>query len=118
MPLIRTCSAALAVMFAMACGGAPAAAPPSASLRADEGAHEAPPVHLEPVPMPREVFAVLRVQNAAKLADIGVRWTSLPVDWRNLVAKELPGLERVVAFDTPIDVAAMLDPSSIEPHVF
>src|ERR1041385_2491748 len=105
-----------ALVVRMACGGsnsACSAVPPPPS----EGTAEQALV-LEPVSAPRELFAVARVKSIAKLADVGIRWTSLPVDWRSLFAKELPGLERVLAFDAPVDCAATLDPSSIEPHVF
>lgn len=118
MPLLRFHGfAAVALASATACGGGANKAPAQAPPPLVQGAPEAPPV-LEPVAAPPELFAVTRIRNVARLADVGVRWTSLPVDWRNMVEKELPGIGRVVAFDAPVDVAAMLDRSSIEPRVF
>lgn len=106
-----------ALALTLGCGGTNKASAGARSAPA-ETIPETVVTPLEPVPAPRELFAVARVKSAAKLADVGVRWTSLPVDWRSLVAKESPGLERVVAFDAPVDCAAELDPASAEPHVY
>lgn len=107
-----------AFALALSCGGGGAKAPPAAAAPAPAPGQEMAAASLEPVMAPRDLFAVARLRSAAKLADVGVRWTSLPVDWRSLVAKELPGIERVLVFDAPMDAAAVLDPSSLEPKVF
>lgn len=104
--------------FALSCGGGGAKGPPQSAAAPQAPGQEVAVGPLGPVSAPRDLFAVARLRNAAKLADVGVRWTSLPVDWRSLVAKNLPGLERVLAFDAPVDAAAVLDPSSLEPKVF
>jgi hypothetical protein len=107
-----------AFAFALSCGGGGAKGPPQPATAPQAPGQEMAVGPLGPVSAPRDLFAVARLRSAAKLADVGVRWTSLPVDWRSLVAKNLPGLERVLAFDAPVDAAAVLDPSSLEPKVF
>jgi hypothetical protein len=102
-----------------ACGGAkpPTTAAPTATMGAP-GAEE-PPASLTPVPAPPELFAVARLANPARVADAAVRWSSLPLDWRTALAKESPGIERVLTMSEPVDFAAMLDPTSPgEPRAF
>ena len=89
-------------------GAQPAVGPETAAPGgASGGAARAP--DLSPVPAPEELFLVGRIQNPAKFVDTVASWSKLPVDWRQLLAKEEPGLERVVYLDAPIEVAAALD---------
>jgi hypothetical protein len=63
---------------------------------------------------PAELFAVARLPNAAKTADTGIAWSGLPMNWRSMLGKAVPGIERAAALDAPVDFAAMLDPASTE----
>ncbi|HVU05758.1 MAG TPA: hypothetical protein VHE30_28610 [Polyangiaceae bacterium] len=111
------CSVLSLALFS--CGGSkPEAVVPTAPAGTGQSGPilEAP---LTPVAAPPELFAVARIQNAARATDTGVAWSGLPLDWRKLVAKEVPGLDGVVLYDAPVDFAAMLDPSSgEEPNVY
>lgn len=80
---------------------APGAVTPSAPARAD----------LTPVPAPDELFLVGRLANPAKVVDTIAAWSKLPIDWRQMLAKEEPGLERVVYLDAPVELAVALDPA-------
>ena len=104
---------ACALGLLVSCGGGkqePAQAPVAAV--------EAPrPEALPPlaqVPPPAELFAVARVPNAAKTADTGAAWSGLPANWRSMLDKAVPGLSQAARLDAPLDLAAMLDPASVE----
>lgn len=109
----RSLLPACALGVLVSCGGGktePAKTPPALV--------EAPRVEVLPplakVAPPAELFAVARVPNAAKTADTGVAWSGLPMNWRSLLDKAVPGLSQAAAFDAPLDFAAMLDPASVE----
>jgi hypothetical protein len=111
----RNWIACAAAVVSISCGGKkePAAPPPPKARPA--------PVEtaLTPVSAPADVFAVLRFKNPARLVDAGMRWATLPFDWRTLLARELPGADQVLDLSAPIDVAAMIDPTAgMEPSAF
>lgn len=109
---------AFPVLLSTACGGAKHAEPKPAPKEPMLVATSAP-APLTPVPAPKELFAVARATNPGKLLDTGVAWSSLPVDWRSMLAKEAPGFERALVAGAPFDFCAMLDPAStMEPRVF
>src|SRR5262245_39156739 len=88
-------------------------APPAAGPEAAPAvAAEATAAPLTSVAKPAEVFALARVKNLATLADTAVAWSSMPVNWRTELAKEMPGLEQAVQLSAPVEFAAMLDPAS------
>lgn len=100
------------------CGGAqkPKVAEPPPPPKATVAVAEPEP-DLSPVETPPDVFFLARIVSLSSLVDTGAAWAGFPFDWRRLLQNELPGLQDVVAFDAPIDVAAMLDPAaSIEPR--
>lgn len=66
---------------------------------------------LSPVAAPAELVVVGRLNNPAKIVDTIAGWSKLPVDWRQLLAREEPGLERVVYLDAPVEFAVALDPN-------
>lgn len=66
---------------------------------------------LTPVSAPAELVAVGRVKNPGEFLDSLAQWSKAPLDWRGTLAKEEPGIERVVKLDSPIDVAVVLDKS-------
>jgi hypothetical protein len=109
----RSLLPACALGVLVSCGGGkqePSKAPPAVV--------EAPRVEVLPplakVAPPAELFAVARVPNTAKTADTGVAWSGLPMNWRSLLDKAVPGLSQAAVFDAPLDFAAMLDPTSVE----
>jgi hypothetical protein len=67
---------------------------------------------LTPVSAPAELIAVGRVKNPGEFLDSMAGWSKAPLDWRAALAKEEPGIERVIKLDAPIDVAVVLDKSS------
>lgn len=108
---------ASAIALVTGCGGpsAPVASPKAVVPVSPPAVVEAPLTQVAPPP---ELFAVARFANPARAMDTAVRWASLPLDWRGLIAREVPGLERVLAFDAPVDVIAVLDPAAkLEPRV-
>jgi hypothetical protein len=64
---------------------------------------------LTPVSAPADLFVVGRLRNPAEFLDVLGKWSKVPLDWRSVLAKEEPGVERVLKLDTPIDVAAVLN---------
>lgn len=66
---------------------------------------------LSPVKAPADLVAVGRLKNPAEFLDRLTSWSKLPVDWRTILAKEEPSVDRVLKLDAPIDVAAELNPA-------
>jgi hypothetical protein len=99
------------------CGGhEQQAAPAVAATQAPPQVVALPP--LTRVPPPQQLFAVARLTNAEKTADTGVAWSGLPLGWRALLEKAVPGLSRAAVLSAPVDFAAMLDPGAVvEPRV-
>jgi hypothetical protein len=101
----------------VSCGGGKQEPAQSAAVAREEPA-VAPLPPLVPVAAPAELFAVARIPNAAKTADTGVAWSGLPMNWRGLLDKAVPGLDRAAVLGAPVDFAAMLDPTAVaEPRV-
>jgi hypothetical protein len=46
------------------------------------------------------------------LLDAAGQWANLPLDWRRLLAQQLPGLDKVLDFGAPVDVVVALPPRS------
>ncbi len=67
---------------------------------------------LTPVSAPAELIAVGRMKSPGEFLDAMAQWSKAPLDWRGALAKEEPGIERVIKLDAPIDVAVVLDKSS------
>jgi hypothetical protein len=109
----RSLLPACALGVLVSCGGGkqePAKAPPAVV----EGARVQALPPLAKVAPPAELFAVARLPNTAKTADTGIAWSGLPMNWRSLLDKAVPGLSQAAVFDAPLDFAAMLDPTSVE----
>jgi hypothetical protein len=104
-----------ALFVAIGCGGsAPQTQPATPEGAAGAGAVAGGPAgtpDLSPVAAPAELFMVGRLANPAKVVDTIAGWSKLPIDWRQLLAKEEPGLERVVYLDAPVEFAVALDPN-------
>jgi hypothetical protein len=98
-----------ALVLAIGCGGS--AAPPKTvdvSDQSGEGVGPEERADLTPVPAPAELFVVGRLSNPARVLDTVGSWTKLPFDWRQLLAKEEPGVDRVVYLDAPLEFAVAL----------
>jgi hypothetical protein len=110
-----TLSAAVFALVTACGGGRPEPSDPSDG---PSGATRQEPDVLTPVNAPADVFAVVRASAPERLVDAGMKWGGLPFDWKVLLTKEVPGVDAVVDFEAPVDLVAMIDPSSgIEPHV-
>jgi hypothetical protein len=100
-----------ALVLAIGCGGS---APPPKPVNVAEGAGgQVGPeerADLTPVAAPAELFVVGRLSNPAKVLDTVGSWTKLPFDWRRVLAKQEPGVERIVYLDAPLEFAVALDP--------
>ncbi|MCA9641566.1 MAG: hypothetical protein H6718_16985 [Polyangiaceae bacterium] len=105
----------LASVVCVACGGG--ATPTPAAPDTDSGqatpiaegmeGEAAPP--LQPVSAPDRVFLVGRLKNPSKLADTVESWVTLPMRWRDAMQQGLPGIERVVDLNAPVDVMVSMD---------
>ncbi|MEZ4219544.1 MAG: hypothetical protein R3B13_01355 [Polyangiaceae bacterium] len=102
------------VFLAAACGpGATSPSKPAETPSTDGTATiaEGAAPDLSPVAAPQELFLIGRLKNPAAIMDQSTAWARLPFDWRRELGKAEPGLEQVVHWDAPVDVAAALDPA-------
>lgn len=112
--LFRAPLGALALSLPLACG--PGA--PSSKTPADPGAPggnavvaEGDAPDLSPVAAPGDLFLVGRLKNPAAVMDVVSSWAKLPIDWRRELSKAEPGVDQVLHWDAPVEVAVALDPS-------
>lgn len=64
------------------------------------------------VSAPADLVGVLRIKNPAELADTLSDWAHLPIDWKTLLASQVPGLTEVAALDSSLDAVALLAPAN------
>ncbi|HEX6764572.1 MAG TPA: hypothetical protein VF103_03820, partial [Polyangiaceae bacterium] len=99
----------LCLLIAVGCGGAapaaPATPPPASNTLAKEPEEKA---DLSPVAAPPELFVVGRLKRPGPIADTLGKWAGLPVSLRTLLGHELHGLDAVVAWDAPVELAVAL----------
>lgn len=118
-------SAAAVVAFATACGGAKPTpngpTPVTEAPAVDEGASVPENVDLSPVAAPPGVFVLGRVKSPSGSLDTVSKWAKLPMDWRQMIAEEEPGILEVVDLDAPLDFVMAVDSSNLfagfEPQV-
>ena len=72
---------------------------------------EGPAPDLSPVPAPADLIVMGRMKNPAGMVDTVMSWAKLPMDWRGMLAKQEPGIDQVVHFEAPVEVAVALDPT-------
>jgi hypothetical protein len=65
---------------------------------------------LSPVAAPPELFVVGRLKRPGPAADTLGKWAGLPMSIRSLLGQELDGLDRVIAWDAPVELAVALTP--------
>ncbi|MGE0327748.1 MAG: hypothetical protein AB7K71_15920 [Polyangiaceae bacterium] len=105
----------LASVVCVACGGGATPAPATPDTDSSQATpiaegmdgEAAPP--LQAVSAPDRVFLVGRLKNPSKLADTVEGWVTLPMRWRDAMQKELPGFDKVVDLNAPVDVVVSMD---------
>ncbi|HEY4103762.1 MAG TPA: hypothetical protein VGM44_07720, partial [Polyangiaceae bacterium] len=109
--------AALATLAVLApsalpgCGGGangPAAAP-TAVVSAAPVAKEEPP-DLSPVAAPADLVAIGRFKNPEAAIESVASWANFPFKITSVIPSDLKGLEQVVAWNAPVELAVALDP--------
>jgi hypothetical protein len=86
----------------------PAAAPTSSAPAAAAVAAEAAP-DLSPVPAPEDLVVVGRLSRPRLLIETIAGWAGVPVRLSDLLPSELRGVDAVLAWDAPVEFAAVLD---------
>jgi hypothetical protein len=105
---------ALFLTLPLACGpAAPASKTPGdpGGLGGSAVVAEGAAPDLSPVAAPSDLFLVGRLKNPAATMDVASSWAKLPMDWRRELTKAEPGVDQVLHWDAPVEVAAALDPS-------
>jgi hypothetical protein len=104
-----------ALLAPLGCGpSAPAAAPGSnATANPPAAPVEAAP-DLTPVAAPDDLVVVGRLARPRLLLDTTASWVGLPARLGDIIPKEYKAVEAVVAWDSPIEIAAVLDRHSTE----
>lgn len=96
----------------LACGGGatekPAAAP-AAVVAAAPVVKEEPP-DLSPVAAPADLIAVARFKSPSTAIETVSSWANFPFKIQSAVPSDLKGLENVIAWDAPVELAVALDP--------
>lgn len=99
------------ILVGLGCGNA--TPPPKAAAPAVTAAPAAEPApELSPVTAPEELVMVGRWARPRTLVETSASWLSVPVKLTDLLPAEARELEGVVAWDAPVEAAAMLDPAS------
>jgi len=113
--MTRRARLSLLAVLATACGGSapPGAASPNAAAAQQQVAAEPPP-DLSPVTTPADLVLAARLRDPGNLLDTIGTWASFPLDWRGLIAQQAPGVDKLIAWDAPIEVAVVLDAHSME----
>jgi len=106
----RVFALSLLVSTAVGCGGGQPPAPktpvPAAKEEPREPLEEA--ADLSPVPAPKNLVLVGRLQRPITVVDTMSRWAGLPLSIRQLLG-EHAWLEPVVAWDAPVQVAGVVE---------
>lgn len=97
------------------CGGKPAAPPavPAAATTGDAPVAETPP-DLSPVAEPSDLILVGRLSRPKVLVETLAAWAGFPVQLASVLPPELRELERLVAWDAPIEMAGVLNRDSTQ----
>lgn len=99
------------ILVCLGCGNA--TPPPKAAAPGVTSAPVAEPApELSPVAAPEELVMVGRWARPRTVVETSASWLSVPVKLTDLLPAEARELEAVVAWDAPVEAAAMLDPAS------
>ncbi len=104
-------AASVTALAVCSCGSATRQPPAAASGPGSALAGDAK-LQLTPVAAPAGLLGIGRLKNPARLAQQTAAWADVPIDPRALLAQELPGIEDVLALESPVEVALLLDPTS------
>ena len=101
---------ALGVVTCLGCASKPPppVVPPASAPQAQVVEAEAAP-DLSPIAAPEDLVLVGRLSRPRLLVETVAGWAGLPVRLRDLLPQELRGVDSVLAWDAPIEVAAVLD---------
>jgi hypothetical protein len=101
------------VFGAVTCLGCAAKPPPPVAPAAPAAvakvAEAEDPPDLSPVAAPEELVLVGRLSRPRLLVETVAGWAGLPVRLRDLLPEELRGVDAVLAWDAPLEIAAVLD---------
>ncbi len=95
-----------------ACGGGTTEKPavaPAAVVTAAPVVKEEPP-DLSPVAAPSDLIAVARFKTPSTAIETVSSWANFPFKIQSAVPSDLKGLENVIAWDAPVELAVALDP--------
>ncbi len=108
----RALALSLLVSTALGCGGgqAPAAKTPVPEAK-EQPRQPEEAADLSPVPVPKNLVLVGRVQRPITLAETVARWAGLPISPRQLLG-EYSWIEPLVAWDAPVQVAGVVEGKS------
>ncbi|HEX3775194.1 MAG TPA: hypothetical protein VHV51_12065 [Polyangiaceae bacterium] len=104
--------AVLAQSALPACGGGANGAPataPTAVVSAAPVAKEEPP-ELSAVAAPADLVAIGRFKNPESAIETVASWANFPFKIQSVIPSDLKGLEQVVAWNAPVELAVALDP--------
>lgn len=109
----------LGLLIAVGCGGAKPAPPAAAASPAPSALAKEPveKADLSPVATPPELFVLGRLKRPGPIGDALAKWAGLPVRFRSLLGRELDGLDRVIAWDAPVELAVALTTGGRRPGV-
>jgi hypothetical protein len=116
----RSVAALLAATAVLSCGTRAADAPaiPPEGLVGTEVPADPEP-ELSPVAAPEDLFAVARLNALPATVDTLMTWMGLPVDWREQLTNNAPGILEALNEAAAIEFAATLDPEALQsPRVF
>ncbi len=101
----------LALVFVSACAskGPPAAAPVDSGTKPSTDV-VVPVVDLSPVAKPADWVVLGRLSRPRQLVEKVASWAGVPVRLTDLLPSGARSLEKVVAWDAPVEVVASLDP--------
>ncbi len=104
--------ATLSPSVLVACGAGttdkPATAPAAVVSAAPVAKEEAP--DLSPVAAPSDLIAIARFKSPATAIETVSAWANFPFKIQSAVPSDLKGLESVLAWDAPVELAVALDP--------
>jgi len=105
---VRAFAIGLVTCLGCAAKPPPAAAPTAPLAPAPAVAAEAPP-DLSPVAAPEDLVLVGRLSRPRLLVETLANWAGMPIRLQELLPHELRGVDAVLAWDAPVEIAAVLD---------
>lgn len=111
--MLRRVLALVALAACVSCGGKSAPpVTPSAGVEKPGALAPEPQPDLSPVAAPAELILVGRLSRPKHLIETLVSWGGMPIGVAELMPEYARGLENVIAWDAPVETAAVLDRQS------